>query len=150
MQLSSERELLSLLAASPDSVRPYAERIATFSWTDARHESMAWAMLATPEGSTPASVVAAATAVEPDATRILSSGRVTSEEELNTDAKARLLVDTVELYSSRRRIREIKAKLRSTADSVPDAETESLFKEATALQKRANELVKCLSAVQTQ
>ena len=53
MQLSSERELLSLLAASPDSVRPYAERIATFSWTDARHESMAWAMLAKGEDFKP-------------------------------------------------------------------------------------------------
>lgn len=150
MQVTSERELLALLAASPGSVRPFADRIATFSWADARHESMAWAMLATPEGAGPADVVAAAVAVEPDATRILSSGRVASEEELDTGTKARLLVDTVELYSSRRRIREIKSRLRAGSASIPDSETESLFKEATALQKRVNELIKCLSAVQGQ
>ena len=150
MQVTSERELLALLAASPGSVRPFADRIATFSWTDARHESMAWAMLATPEGASPADVVAAAVAVEPDATRILSSGRVASEEELDAEAKARLLVDTVELYSSRRRIREIKFRLRAGSASIPDSETESLFKEATALQRRVNELIKCLSAVQRQ
>ena len=150
MQVTSERELLALLAASPGSVRPFADRIALFSWADARHESMAWAMLATPEGAGPADVVAAAVAVEPDATRILSSGRVASEEELDTGTKARLLVDTVELYSSRRRIREIKSRLRAGSASIPDSETESLFKEATALQKRVNELIKCLSAVQGQ
>lgn len=150
MQVTSERELLALLAASPSSVRPFSDRIATFSWADARHESMAWAMLATPEGANPVDVVAAAVAVEPDATRILSSGRVASEEELDFETKARLLVDTVELYSSRRRIREIKSRLRAGSASVPDSETESLFKEATALQKRVNELIKCLSAVQGQ
>ena len=57
LQVFSERELLCALAARPDEVRPYADRIASFSWTDSRHEAMAWAMLSAPEGSSPAEVV---------------------------------------------------------------------------------------------
>ena len=63
LQVFSERELLCALAARPDEVRPYAERIASFSWADSRHEAMAWAMLSAPEGSSPAEVVAAAAGV---------------------------------------------------------------------------------------
>ena len=48
LQVFSERELLCALAARPDEVRPYAERIASFSWADSRHEAMAWAMLSAP------------------------------------------------------------------------------------------------------
>ena len=144
MQVASERELLSALAQRPDALRAYEERIARLSWVDERHESMAWAMLSTPAGTPPAEVVAAATAVCPDAPKILSGGRVMGEDELSDAEKLDFIVDTVELCSCRRRVRQIRVRLRDTASS--PADNERLFEEATALQKRVNELVSKLSA----
>lgn len=135
----AERELLSLLAAKPDAVRRYADRLGEVVWTDPRHEIMAWAMLATPEGTPSSEVVAAATAVEPTAPEILSSGRVVSSADMTDDQKAEFLVDTVELNSVRRRIREIRARISSAGSQGTEA-MEQLFEEATKLQKRANKL----------
>ena len=146
MQVAVERELLSMLAAMPDEVRPYADRLADVMWADARHEGMAWAMLATPEGTPPADVVAAATAVEPEAPQILSSGRVVSSPGMDSREKVAFLVDSVELYSCKRRVREIKARLRQAGDA-GGQDAEALFEQATALQKRINALTKKLSAV---
>ena len=146
MQVAVERELLSMLAAMPDEVRPYADRLADVMWADGRHEGMAWAMLATPEGTAPADVVAAATAVEPAAPQILSSGRVVSSPGMDAREKVAFLVDSVELYSCKRRVREIKARLRQAGDAGGE-DAEALFEQATALQKRINELTKKLSAV---
>ena len=146
MQVTVERELLSMLAAMPDEVRPFADRLADVMWADGRHEGMAWAMLATPEGTAPADVVAAATAVEPDAPQILSSGRVVSSPGMDAREKVAFLVDSVELYSCKRRVREIKARLRQAGDA-GGQDAEALFEQATALQKRINALTKKLSAV---
>lgn len=146
MQVAVERELLSMLAAMPDEVRPYADRLADVMWADARHEGMAWAMLATPEGTAPADVVAAATTVEPEAPQILSSGRVVSSPGMDSREKVAFLVDSVELYSCKRRVREIKARLRQAGDA-GGQDAEALFEQATALQKRINALTKKLSAV---
>lgn len=146
MQVAVERELLSMLAAMPDEVRPYADRLADVMWADVRHEGMAWAMLATPEGTEPADVVAAATAVEPEAPQILSSGRVVSSPGMDSREKVAFLVDSVELYSCKRRVREIKARLRQAGDA-GGQDAEALFEQATALQKRINALTKKLSAV---
>ena len=144
MQLAAELELLCAMAMRPDALRPYAERIASVSWVDERHEAMAWAMLSTPEGSSPAQVVSAATSVAADAPRILSGGRVMAETELSDTEKVELIVDTLELCSCKRRIRTIRARLR--AGSAPDEETERLFGEATELQRRVNSLTLKLSS----
>lgn len=146
LQVASERELLAALAARPDQVRPYADRMAGFSWADSRHEAMAWAMLAVPEGASPAEVVAAATAVVPDAPRILSGGRALDEREMPDEEKIAVVVDTVELGSCRRQVREIRVRLRSLGASAPAEESERLFEEATRLQRRVNELVRKLSS----
>lgn len=146
LQVASERELLSALAARPDQVRPYADRMAGFSWADSRHEAMAWAMLAVPEGASPAEVVAAATAVVPDAPRILSGGRALDEREMPDEEKIAVVVDTVELGSCRRQVRAIRVRLRSLGASAPAEESERLFEEATRLQRRVNELVGKLSS----
>ena len=146
LQVASERELLAALAARPDQVRPYADRMAGFSWADSRHEAMAWAMLAVPEGASPAEVVAAATAVVPDAPRILSGGRALDEREMPDEEKIAVVVDTVELGSCRRQVREIRVRLRSLGTSAPAEESERLFEEATRLQRRVNELVRKLSS----
>ncbi len=144
MQLSAERELLCAIAQRPDALRGLGERIARIVWADERHEAMAWAMLSTPEGTSPAGVVAAASAVVPEAPRILSGGRVMDEEELSDEQKLEFIVDTAELCSCNRRIRQIRGRLRSAP---ADAESERLFSEATELQRRANELANRLSSV---
>ena len=142
-----ERELLSVLASNPDLVRPYGDRIAGFTWADSRHEVMAWAMLATPAGSTPAQVVAAASEVVPEAPRILSGGRLSQSDQMPLEEKVAFLMDTVELHSTRRRVRQIKAQLSSMSEGMPGGDAQELFRQATELQKRCNELTQILSSV---
>lgn len=142
-QVNVERELLSFMAASPDDIRPFSDRIASFSWTDSRHEAIAWAILATPAHTAPVDVVKAAVEVCPEATGILAGGMLVTSEDLTNDEKVGFLLDSVELYSTKRKIRDIKARLRRQ-DSDDAAQ---LFKEATELQKRANELKSSLSAM---
>ncbi|MBR3226185.1 MAG: DNA primase [Atopobiaceae bacterium] len=135
LQLRAERELLSLMAADPDAMREHADRIATFLWADERHEAMAWAMLATPENTPPADVVRAATEIVADAPKILSSGSVVAADGVDDRAKISFVLDTVELYSTRRKIKELRSQMRSGIST-----SENVFLEATHLQKVANEL----------
>ena len=143
-QVAAERELLAALAERPDAVRAYEDRIAEISWSDARHEAMAWAMLSTPEGSSPAQVVAAASSVVPEAPRLLSGGRVMGEGGPSEEGRLTLVMDTVELCSCRRRVRQIRVALRGVAAG--DGDSERLFEEAAALQRRINELTRKLSS----
>lgn len=148
VQVAAERELLCALASMPDKMRRFGDRIATLDWSDARHEAMAWAMLATPEGSTPAEVVAAASSVVGEAPQMLSGGRALAESELPEDQRLELIVDTAELFSCRRRIRKIRARLRS--GDATGADDDSLFAEATQLQRRVGELTRALAALSGQ
>lgn len=133
LQLQAERELLALMATDPNGIRLHAERISTFMWESERHEAIAWAILATPEGCSPADAVRAAEQVVPEAAQILSSGEVASAGG-DTDSKIAFVLDTVELYSTRRKIRELRARMRSGASS------QDTFMQATDLQRHANEL----------
>ncbi len=144
VQVEAERELLSMMAVAPDLMRAYDTRIGTFTWADARHEAMAWAMLSTPQGTPPAEVVRAAESVVPDAAVILASGQIAYDASIKDEQKTAFLLDTVELYSTKQRIRSLRAQLREgTKDPEP------LFAEATALQKKANELELNLSVNKT-
>lgn len=134
VQLRSERELLSLMAANPDAMRAYADRISTFLWASERHEAIAWAILATPEGTSPADAVRAATQVVADAPQVLSSGEVASVEG-DEQGKVLFVLDTVELYSTRRKIQELRSRMRAGTDNPQEA-----FLEATNLQRHANEI----------
>ena len=58
--LAGERELLTMLTSYPDLFRTYADRICSIEWVDPRHESIAWAVLATPPGTDPAACMDAA------------------------------------------------------------------------------------------
>lgn len=147
MQSVAERELLSMIATHPDVMRGHGDRIATFTWSDSRFEAMAWAMLATPAGTAPAQVVAAATDVVADAPRILAGGRLEVTSRMPVEQRADFLLDVVELWSKRREVREIKARLRMSSSSVPDEQARGLFRTATELQKRINELSNRVSAV---
>ena len=150
-QVNSELELLSAMATNLSLVREYQDRIADFVWADARHQTMAWAMLATPEGATPAQVVAAAEAVEPNAAAILSSGRVISEGNSDTRRSLEFIVDTVDYYSVQRKLREIRSNLRSSSyagESSDGTLAEEQLAAAQALQTRALELGKRLTSGQ--
>lgn len=150
-QVNSELELLSAMATNLSLVREYQDRIADFVWVDARHQTMAWAMLATPEGATPAQVVAAAEAVEPNAAAILSSGRVISEGNSDTRRSLEFIVDTVDYYSVQRKLREIRSNLRSgsyTGEQSDETLAEEQLAAAQALQTRALELGKRLTSGQ--
>ena len=148
---NSELELLSAMATNLSLVREYQDRIADFVWADARHQTMAWAMLATPEGATPAQVVAAAAAVEPNAAAILSSGRVISEGNSDTRRSLEFIVDTVDYYSVQRKLREIRSNLRSSSyagESSSETLAEEQLAAAQELQTRALELGKRLTSGQ--
>ena len=148
---NSELELLSAMATNLSLVREYQDRIADFVWADARHQTMAWAMLATPEGATPAQVVAAAAAVEPNAAAILSSGRVISEGNSDTRRSLEFIVDTVDYYSVQRKLREIRSNLRSSSYagvSSSGTHAEEQLAAAQELQTRALELGKRLTSGQ--
>ena len=147
MQSAAERELLAMIASHPDVMRGHGERIATFTWSDARYEAMAWAMLATPAGTPPADVVRAAAGVVAEAPQILAGGRLEVTSRMPADQRADFLLNVVELWSKRREVREIKARLRLSSSTVPDEGQIELFRRATELQKRINELSNSVSAV---
>ncbi len=110
--LRSERELLTLLTAYPDAFRAFAERIVDISWVDPRHEAIAWAVLATPAGTPPAEVMAAARAVCPEAAQLVSSGSISVTSKHPTEVNIKFLLDTLELYTQRRRLKSAQARLR--------------------------------------
>jgi DNA primase len=146
-QVTAERELLALMATAPDALRPYGDRMATFTWADSRNETMAWAMLATPEGTSPADVVAAAAGVVPEAPRILAGGRIAVLEGMDLQAKVAFLLDTVELASCRREVQQIRGRLRALGSGPVGEDSKELFRRATELQKRIGELAKQLPSV---
>lgn len=113
-QLRAERNLLALLAKNPDLFRPYADRIATFSWADKRHETIAWAILGTPEGTTPADAVNLATRACPDAPKILSASEFDATSGWDTDKNIEFVVGEAEIRSLDRRIAQLTSQLSAT------------------------------------
>ena len=143
-QLQSERELLSAMASRIDAVRAYGQRIAALSWVDSRHESMAWAMLATPQGTSSHDVIAAAEAVEPHALQVLSAGKVFSAGGMNEQEKLNLIVDTLEFFSLKRQIRTLRLKMRESQAS----KSQEFLEEISRMQVRMNEIGARLSTSQ--
>lgn len=143
-QLQSERELLSAMASRIDAVRAYGQRIAALSWVDSRHESMAWAMLATPQGTSSHDVIAAAEVVEPHALQVLSAGKVFSAEGMNEQEKLNLIVDTLEFFSLKRQIRALRLKMCES----PTNKSQEFLEEISRMQVRMNEIGSRLSTSQ--
>ena len=140
-QILVERELLASMAENLDAFRTYADRLGSFSWTDPVHETIAWAMLATPAGTTPREIITTVEAVVPTARQILAESQFPATSD-DVEKRAAFLIDQVDLFSTKRRIRGIKARLQ-TSDQSQDAE--KLFREATQLQRYVNELSERLS-----
>ncbi len=143
-QLDAERELLSLMASNPQSFREHAMRIGSFTWDDPRHEAIAWAILATPEDSSAADVVAAATAAEPTAAQILSGGHLAYTSSLQVSDTVSFLLATVELFSLKRSIRQIRAALQGSESADNSLE---LLGKASEMQKRVNKLSEYLKGM---
>ena len=144
--LSCERELLCLLTSYPDSFRAYADRITAIEWVDGRNEAIAWSVLATPEGTTAADAMVAARAVCPDAARLVSAGTISATSQHPTETNIVFLLDTLELYTARRRIRSAQARLRSDHGLTSD-ERRELAIQASQDAARIRELEKRVEGI---
>ena len=135
-QLRAERNLLALLASDPDRFRPYADRIATFGWADARHQAIAWAILATPEGTSAAEAVSVAARACPDAPRILSSSSFSSTSSWDAAKNVEFVVGEAEIRSLDRRISQLTASLGAMGAD----ESREALRELSQLRARRDEV----------
>ena len=145
-QLACEHELLTLLTTYPDSFRAYAERITEVEWVDARSETIAWSILATPEGTAPADAMAAARAVCPEAAQLVGSGLLSATSKHPTETNIEFLLDTLELYTTRRRMKTAQARLRSNRSMSSD-ERRELAIQATRDAARIRELEQAVEGI---
>ena len=136
-QLRAERNLLSMLAAKPDLFRPYADRIAGLTWADARHQAIAWAILATPEHTSPADAVIAAVRAVPEAARILSDGQFAATSSWDDEKNVEFVVREAEIRSIDRRIATLAASLEAQGSG---ADSLDALRELGELRARRNEL----------
>ena len=136
-QLTAERNLLTMLADHPDLFRPYADRIASFTWADARHQTIAWAILATPEGTSPADAVVAARRACPDAPRILPSGAFAATSSWDVEKNVEFVVNEAEIRSIDRRVATLTARLQASGSG---ADSLDALRELDGLRKRRREL----------
>lgn len=144
--LRCERELLTLMTSHPDAFRPFADRITEIPWVDPRNEAVAWAVLATPEGSTAQECMAAARAVCPDAAEIVSAGVIEVTSGHPTETNIAFLLDTLELYAAQRRLRAAQAKLRRSHELSPE-ERRELASSAAREVARIRELERATASV---
>ena len=144
--LAGERELLTMLTSYPDLFRTYADRICSIEWGDPRHESIAWAVLATPPGTDPAACMDAARAVCPEAASLVSAGRISATSKHPTETNIVFMLDTLELYTIKRRMRAAQAKLRQDR-SLDDEARRVLTMQAVQDSQRQRELQKSIGGV---
>ncbi len=144
--LAGERELLTMLTSYPDLFRTYADRICSIEWVDPRHESIAWAVLATPPGTDPAACMDAARAVCPEAASLVSAGRISATSKHPTETNIVFMLDTLELYTIKRRMRAAQAKLRQDR-SLDDDARRALTMQAAQDSLRQRELQKSIGGV---
>ena len=144
--LQSERELLTLLTSYPDTFRPYGDRICSIEWVDPRNEAIAWAVLATPEGTPPGSCMDAVRAVCPEAAELVSAGSISSTSKHPTETNIAFLLDTLEANTLKRRMRQAQAKLRQDRTLDADARRE-LIVATTADAARLRDLERSIEGV---
>ena len=144
--LAGERELLTMLTSYPDLFRTYADRICSIEWVDPRHESIAWAVLATPPGTDPAACMDAARSVCPEAATLVSAGRISATSKHPTETNIVFMLDTLELYTIKRRMRAAQAKLRQDR-SLDDEARRVLTMQAVQDSQRQRELQKSIGGV---
>lgn len=142
-----EHEVLATISADVDGARPFAERLASIVWADPRDEAIAWALLATPEGTTPLQAIGAAEAVVPEGAAILADGDSALASEQDNARALSILLDDLEMKSLRRQIDQGRARLKSI-DAAGDPEAfNALFAELTGYQRRLKELEAALRSM---
>ncbi|QWT16963.1 DNA primase [Collinsella sp. zg1085] len=144
--LQCERELLSLMTAFPDSFRSFAHRISDLTWIDTRSEAIAWAVLATPEGSSVADVMQAVRLVCPQVVELAGTGTLGTTSAHPTDTTIAFLLDTLEMYTVKRHLKSIQAQLRSNQVASVD-ERRTLTIQATQEARRLRELEQSVEGV---
>ena len=132
--------------AAVDFIRTYADRICSIEWVDPRHESIAWAVLATPPGTDPAACMDAARSVCPEAATLVSAGRISATSKHPTETNIVFMLDTLELYTIKRRMRAAQAKLRQDR-SLDDEARRALTVQAAQDSQRQRELQKSIGGV---
>ena len=144
--LACERELLTMLTSAPDSFRPFAERITQIDWVDHRHEAIAWAVLATPQGSSSAEVMDAVLTVCPEAPQLVSSGLISSTSTHSAETNIEFLLNTLELYTVQRRLRAVQSRLRQDR-SLTSEERRDLTIQATQFAARKRNLQQAVGGI---
>ncbi|MBM6785786.1 DNA primase [Collinsella tanakaei] len=144
--LAGERELVCLLASYPDSFRAFADRITEISWIDPRNETIAWAVLATPEGTPVPEVMSSVRSVCPEASKLVSAGTIDATSAHPTETNIEFLLDTLELYTIRRRMRAAQARLR-TDRTLSAEERRDMTIKATQDAARVRELERAVEGV---
>lgn len=116
-RIKAERNFLTLLSNYPDMFRPYADRIADFDWVDERHKMIVWAILATPQGTSPKDAVASAMRVCPEAPELLMNGSFEYSSSWDTQKKVDFVINEVEICSLDRQIVQLKSKINDLKDA---------------------------------
>lgn len=103
-------------------------------------------MLATPPGTDPAACMDAARAVCPEAASLVSAGRISATSKHPTETNIVFMLDTLELYTIKRRMRAAQAKLRQDR-SLDDEDRRVLTVQAVQDSQRQRELQKSIGGV---
>ena len=144
--LRVERELLTLLTTFPDSFRAYADRICEVEWIDERDQAIAWSVLATPEGASAAEAMNAARAVCPEAAQLVSTGTISATSAHPTETNIVFILDTLELYTVKRRMAAARSRLRSDS-SLSAEERRNLAIQASQDVARVRQLERAVEGV---
>ncbi|MBR2835608.1 MAG: DNA primase [Coriobacteriales bacterium] len=115
-----ERRVLFYMSINIDAFRGFAERIGQIEWTDARHEAIAWAMMATPAGTDSAGTLAAAEAVCSEAAQIIAGGMDNVVEDIPDARSFDILLDDLAINNLRRRIEAARIQIRNQSALSPE------------------------------
>ena len=143
---STEQELLTLMAASPDTFRPYADRIAELEFVVPEHQTIAFAILATPDGTAASDVMVSVRAACPNVSLIVSMGTIEATSSHPTATNIEFLLNSLELFSAQRAMQRAQSRLR-TSMTLTDEERKNLTIEVKDTVLRVQKLQKSLGDV---
>lgn len=143
---STEQELLTLMAASPDTFRPYADRIAELEFVVPEHQTIAFAILATPDGTAASDVMVSVRAACPNVSLIVSMGTIEATSSHPTATNIEFLLNSLELFAAQRAMQRAQSRLR-TSMTLTDEERKNLTIEVKDTVLRIQKLQKSLGDV---
>ena len=136
-QLEAERELLSLLVQKPELLSSYRDSLLAIEWVEPHDRQICEAMLACDESATPQQIASAAINAVDGAAQVLASGKMDILSSMSTADKAIFLLTNIELFMSKRKIRQNKGVI---ARGVTQQQQIELLNETTQLKVRVKEL----------